>query len=220
MPYNLKSFYAAARLEFGAFNTQQVQAMDALIRQFAGSDSRHLAYILATAWHETQRFIYMHEVGGPTYFKNMYDMNGSRPHVAKQLGNNQPGDGARYYGRGFVQLTGRANYERAGKALGIDLINQPARAADFDVAAKVLYLGMKDGWFTGKRLSHYFNQTVDDPNGARRIVNGTDKAASIAAYHYKFLGALKAAEVTQEVTPTPEPSKPGLFARLWKWMKA
>ena len=55
----------------------------------------------------------------------------------KELGNTEPGDGARYKGRGFIQITGRSNYEKAGKALGIDLVNHPEKAEDPEVAAKV-----------------------------------------------------------------------------------
>ena len=47
------------------------------------------------------------------------------------------------------------------------------------------------GDFTGKCLEMYFNNKVDDPINARRIINGTDKARLIAGYHNKFLTALK-----------------------------
>jgi predicted chitinase len=55
----------------------------------------------------------------------------------KDLGNVQPGDGTRYKGRGFIQLTGRANYEKFGKQLGIDLVNKPELAADPRVAMEL-----------------------------------------------------------------------------------
>jgi len=53
------------------------------------------------------------------------------------LGNTQPGDGWKYHGRGFVQLTGRDNYEKAAAGLGMDLVNHPELAADRDNAAKI-----------------------------------------------------------------------------------
>ncbi|WP_346241505.1 glycoside hydrolase family 19 protein, partial [Streptomyces malaysiensis] len=51
----------------------------------------------------------------------------------KNLGNTEPGDGHRFRGRGFTQLTGRSNYEAASRDLGIDLVNNPDMAADPEV---------------------------------------------------------------------------------------
>lgn len=53
------------------------------------------------------------------------------------LGNTEPGDGAKYHGRGYVQLTGRDNYERVGREMGLDLANHPELAADRETAAKI-----------------------------------------------------------------------------------
>ncbi len=55
----------------------------------------------------------------------------------RNLGNTEPGDGWRYHGRGYVQLTGRANYERVGRELGLDLVDHPELAADRTIAAKI-----------------------------------------------------------------------------------
>ncbi len=62
----------------------------------------------------------------------------------RDLGNKQPGDGARFRGRGFVQLTGRANYLRYGKALGVDLIAHPDLANAPEVAASLLAHSLAD----------------------------------------------------------------------------
>ncbi|MDM0040273.1 glycoside hydrolase family 19 protein [Variovorax sp. J22G21] len=59
---------------------------------------------------------------------------GKRP---GNLGNTEPGDGWKYHGRGFVQLTGRDNYAHYGKALGLDLVNHPDLAAEPANAAKI-----------------------------------------------------------------------------------
>jgi putative chitinase len=76
-----------------------------------------------------------------------------------------------------------------------------------------MYAGMRDGDFTSKRLSTYFTATVDDPVNARRIINGTDRAETVAGYHRKFLEAFNAAyvEAAPEAPapePTPEPETP------------
>jgi putative chitinase len=95
-----------------------------------------------------------------------------------------------YYGRGYVQLTWLSNYRAAGRKLGLDLVGNPALALEPGPAAQILVRGMVEGWFTGKKLSAYFTPMAADPTNARRIINGTDKAALIAGYHGKFLFAL------------------------------
>jgi putative chitinase len=54
------------------------------------------------------------------------------------MGNNSPGDGYRYRGRGYIQLTGKENYQRVGKAIRVDLVSNPDLANDPKVATKVL----------------------------------------------------------------------------------
>ena len=73
------------------------------------------------------------------------------------MGNIYPGDGVRYKGRGPIQITGRANYRSAGQALGIDLENNPTRAADPDVGFRTA------AWFWNSRS---LNQYADKCNQA------------------------------------------------------
>jgi predicted chitinase len=82
----------------------------------------------------------------------MYDKDGKRPKVAKDLGNTQKGDGVRFHGRGYVQLTGRSNYGKAGKLVGSDLLKDPNFALDPAIAGKILFAGMETGLFTSKKL--------------------------------------------------------------------
>jgi Chitinase class I/RTX calcium-binding nonapeptide repeat (4 copies)/von Willebrand factor type A domain len=151
-----------------------------------------IAYILATARHESKRFKDLEEDynGDPVkYFNKKY---GNR--LGNQLGTN---DGYTYRGRGFVQLTGRVNYEKFGRALSLDLLNKPDIATDPFIAAKILAYGMKQGTFvaSGKKkkdgnfqfsskqnLSEYLTLEKEDYSNARRIVNGTDRAELIASY--------------------------------------
>lgn len=112
----------------------------------------------------------------------------------------------RYYpwhGRGFVQLTHRENYERAGRILGVDLLTDPTVAMQPEVAAKILVRGMKDGWFTGRELDDYITLQRSDFVGARRIINGTDKAAEIAAIARAYDAALKADGYGEVVVTAP-----------------
>lgn len=79
-----------------------------------------------------------------------------------------------YYGRGYVQLTWKDNYKDYGIA------DNPDKALEPAFAAYVLIDGMVKGRFTGKKLSDYITLQASNFTGARRIVNGTDKAAEIA----------------------------------------
>ena len=105
------------------------------IAQAAGIKGVELAQFLAQCAHETGNFLHLEELGGNRYLAQ-YDP-AVNPAKAKALGNTEAGDGAKYKGRGFIQITGKANYAKAGQALGIDLVNNPELAARPDVAAKV-----------------------------------------------------------------------------------
>lgn len=83
----------------------------------------------------------------------------------KDLGNTQPGDGVRYKGRGFIQLTGRANYETYGKALGVDLVNNPDLALDPKISAEVLA-----EYFVRRGIPAMADR--EDWQAVRRAVNG------------------------------------------------
>lgn len=181
----------------------QVDGMNAMLQRWEQSqftDPRWFAYMLATVFHETNATIQpISEIGSNAYFFRMYDIDGARPSVARALGNVRPGDGTRYHGLGLAQITGRANFAKFGKALGIPLVENPHLALRMDVALDILFTGMttkvSGGSFTGKELDDYFNDTTDDPINARRIINGRDKADEIAATYHDFLNAVLAASV-------------------------
>jgi putative chitinase len=101
----------------------------------SGIKGVELAQFMAQVAHETLGFQRLVEVGNKEYF-NRYDPK-YKPEKAKILGNVNPGDGLKYKGRGFIQITGRDNYRRVGKALNIDLENNPKWASDPKIAAKV-----------------------------------------------------------------------------------
>jgi putative chitinase len=153
------------------------------------------AYALATAYHETAGTMQpIKEYGGPAYFTRMYDITGARPGKARELGNTAPGDGAKYPGRGYVQLTGRANYAKASKVVGVDLVADPDAAMRPDIAAKIMVNGMRQGWFTARDLDDDLPRqglaTLEQFIRSRDIINGTDKAGQIAAEAMHFQDAL------------------------------
>lgn len=158
----------------------------------AGLLRNQCAYVLATAFHETAHTMKpVREMGGEKYLK-------SKPYYP-------------YVGMGFVQLTWKRNYEKAGKALGVDFVANPKRLLEPAYSAAILVTGMKEGWFTGKSLEDYITLYKSDYTGARRIVNGTDRAKLIAGHAVEYEAALKAMGYGEEkpvepVKPSPAPS--------------
>jgi putative chitinase len=183
------------RLFGGSLGLKQVEGLTMILDRWeashAADDDRWLAYMLATAHHEVDRKMQpIKEYGGKTYFMKMYDVSGNRPTLSRSMGNTAIGDGARYFGRGFVQLTWKNNYRKAGDKIGIDLVANPDRALELGSATDILFAGMIEGWFTGKKLLQYFNPAKEDWVNARRIINGLDKANLISDYAKRYYGAI------------------------------
>ena len=132
--------------------------------------------LIAQCRVETGNFRLNTEVWGPTPTQLTYDIEGPRPSKARQLGNTAPGDGFKYRGRGWIQLTGKANYQAAASAAGADIVNQPDLAATAAVA--------------NKTAIHYFETKVMNRTQANniqrisRLVNGgtNGMAQRIAAF--------------------------------------
>lgn len=160
-----------------------------------------VAYVLATAWHETGGYKYMREIWGPTEAQKKYEGR-------KDLGNTVKGDGKKFLGRGFVQITGRRNYADWSKRLGIDLIKQPQLAEQPDTAARIITEGMDLGTFTGKALDDFITLSKSDFYNARKIVNGLDKAKLIEGYATQFDSLLVDAGYGYE--PSRQPDDPGV----------
>jgi putative chitinase len=114
------------------------------------------------------------------------------PAKAKALGNTQAGDGAKYKGRGFIQITGKANYTNAGQALGIDLVNNPELAAKPDIAAKIAV------WYWQNRVTPYVQDFSDTRSVTKRINPGLqglqDRAENFKDYQQQ----------TAAVVPQPQ----------------
>ena len=137
-----------------------------------------LAYVMATAWHETAHTM-----------QPIKEYGKGRGHNYGKVDNDT---GQAYYGRGYVQLTWKYNYKKAGDNLGTDLVNNPDRALQPKIASEILFTGMEDGWFTGRALNTYINSGRKDYVNARRVVNGLDKAGLIAGHARKIEAAIDA----------------------------
>ena len=161
------------------------------MRRDGVTDLRQQADIMGQASLETTMGSDMIEHSAKNAYENRAD-----------LGNTQKGDGDRYKGRGYIQITGRASYGYWSHRLGVDLIKHPDFAARPDIAAKIAVQGMRDGTFTGmtaagnlikgggKKLSDFFTSTKSDFFGSRQIVNGTDRAGELVQKATTFLAKL------------------------------
>ena len=177
------------------------------------TDQNQIAYILATAQHESKLTPIEEYDSGADY-------NGR-----KDLGNTQPGDGPRYKGRGYVQITGRANYKKYSELTGQDLVGNPSLALNENVAAFILVHGMRTGNFTGAKVSDYIGGGKTDFYGARDTVNGnSDKADLIAGYAKQWQTKLPqyntgtpaaAGPVQPAPTGTPPAARPGYTAKMY-----
>lgn len=181
----------------------EVSGCNAILDAMEGAPLAYAAYALGTAFLETAGTMqpvkeanWLSEAAANRYFFRMYDIAGARPSVAKALGNNCAGDGIKFCGRGYPQMTGRRNYQLASDKLGVDLIGNPDLAMRPDVAAKIMRRGMADGWFTGKSFKSYLpasgRGSREQFRQARRIINGQDRAADVAGFALAFQSALEA----------------------------
>ena len=156
---------------------------------------KKIAYMLATAKHETgHTFEPITEKGSMSYFNKYDPVLANTPERRKRaidMENTQKGDGYKYRGRGYVQLTWKKNYRKSGEYLKKDLVNNPELALDQKNATKIMIYGMETGMFTTKKISSYISEDSADYLNARRVINGMDKAATIAGYASKLEECLR-----------------------------
>ena len=180
---NRKFFFDHIRtyLYGGKLSQGQVAGMTAILdayeKDYWNLSGAELAYILATVYHETDR--------------KMQPIKEYRAAAGTSARRNQDRYWlSGYYGRGFVQLTWRDNYEKMSRLVGEDLVKTPDLALRLDISTKILFEGMIRGSFTGKKLSDYFSDGKTDWRNARRMINGLDKADLIASFARQFYAAI------------------------------
>jgi predicted chitinase len=161
----------------------QVDGFNAILagweKRYPDGDLRWLAYELATTQWETAHTMQPIEEYG----------KGS----GKKYGVPDPETGETYYGRGYVQLTWKDNYAKMCEPTGCDLVNEPSKALDPETAAIILFHGMEQGSFTGKKNSDYFNEAKTDWVNARQIINGNDHDDEIANLAKQYFCAVQEA---------------------------
>lgn len=141
-------------------------SIEEALRAAAMDDEEMMLVAIATVYVETGKFQPISE-----YVSKYNTKPGGTPFALydgrRDLGNTVPGDGARYKGRGYVQLTGRANYRGIGAMIGVDLEGTPDLANDHAIAARILAAFMKR---EEKRLRLALDRR--DLKAARKVVNG------------------------------------------------
>lgn len=192
-----------AALFGGRLAKGQVAGMEAVLDRWeatrAENDRHWLAYMLATVFHETaatmqpvRETLAASDAVAAARLERAWARG--RLGAVKTPYWRADAEGKYWLGRGLVQLTHKANYERMSRETGIDLTADPGRAMAMDVAVVILFAGMEKGLFTGKRLDDYFSAGQADWVNARRIVNGLDRAEQVARHGRIFLRALGGAD--------------------------
>ena len=166
------------------------------------------AYVLATVYHETGGLMTpVRETFATSDAQAIAKLTkawatGKLPWVSKDYWSSG------WFGRGYVQLTHKENYQKAKDKTGIDFISHPEYMLQSDKSVIVTVLGMKEGWFTGKKLADYITLSKSDFVGARKIINGTDKKDLIATYAKSYDTDLIQAKYGLEPTEMPVQSDP------------
>ena len=154
------------------------------------NDKTERAMFLAQLNHESGNFKYPEEIWGPTADQRGYEGR-------SDLGNNQPGDGYKYRGRGYIQITGRWNYNHFGNKIGVDLINNPDLAAEPDIAAKIAWE------YYNARVSRKAAQQGDINTVTKQINGGYNGLADRKSKFKKYMSDPTLTQITQQSTPTP-----------------
>ena len=178
--------------------------------EFAIEAPARAAAFLAQLAHESGQFRFMEEIWGPTDAQRRYE---PVTKLSQNLGNTDAGDGKRFKGRGPIQLTGRANYQRFGDLLSVDLLADPPRAASPDVAFRVAGL-----FWSKKGLNELADVATADAfkEITRRINGGTNGLADRQAFYAvarKVLGVAEARLPRGTRPATPVPTEEPTFER-------
>jgi putative chitinase len=199
-------------------NAELLPFLTAAMTEFAIDTPARAAAFLAQLAHESGQFRFMEEIWGPTDAQRRYEPVTT---LSGALGNTDPGDGKRFKGRGPIQLTGRANYQRFGSLLGTDLLADPARAANPDVAFRVAGL-----FWSKKGLNELADVATADAfrTITRRINGGTNGLADRQAFYAVARTVLGVADAPRPRggtrAPAPAPADEPTFERGFEAIRA
>lgn len=217
----------------GKLSQKQVDGINAIIagyNKWGDENEQRLSQVLATArWETAHTMQPVKETFNPSRDKtqpsdetvirrlNTAFKAGKLPWVSKPYWKEG------WFGRGLVQLTHEANYKGPArdavlKEFGVDIYKKPELLLRLDISVFVLIKGSLEGWFTGKKLAEYIDDLDEDDAqdlieyiGARRVVNGKDRAKEIATMALQFEGAVVKepdGPVVSTQPTAPEPATP------------
>lgn len=160
---------------------EHVDPLNSAMREFDISTIYQQGMFIGQIAHETGELQWMEELASGKEYENRTD-----------LGNSNPGDGIRYKGRGYFQITGRYNYKNYGHTLGVDLVDNPEQAAIPAIAARVAGLFWKN---------HNLNVPADAQNitAVTRTINGGLNGLLDRLHYYHVAIAVLSRE--QPITP-------------------
>ena len=190
---NHTAFFDAYRQQFGSLTQAQVDGLNFLLTRLDSDPPASLeqaAYMLATVYHECAATWH------PVEEAFWVEPNGDEWRTENL-------SYAPWWGRGYVQLTWEENFIRAGTELNKDFTTDPDVVMEPENSYAIMLNGMVEGWFTGKKLNDYICPGKTDYVGARKIINGTDKASTIAGYAEKMATCLKSAGYSVPVAAQP-----------------
>lgn len=162
-----------ARSQAGVF----VFALNSAMQHYQIISPKRAAAFIAQIGHESGQLRYVREIWGPTTAQRGYEGR-------EDLGNTVPGDGRKYYGRGLIQITGRANYAKCGEALGLDLISLP------ELLELPQHAAMSAAWFWKQKGLNDLADRDQFNTITRRINGGLNGLADRLALWEKALAVL------------------------------
>ncbi len=174
---------------FEAGKKEMLAAMDK--EGIKNPDAR--AQIIAQSAHESGKFKYTEELGKPAYFEK-YEGR-------KDLGNTQPGDGPRFKGRGFLQTTGRVNYQQFKEAFGVDVISKPETLAEPQYAAESALFWFKKN---SKKVEKLSGGDWSNTKGVTKAVNGGYNGLAEREHYFEIFR--KDPEITGLTSTSSPPS--------------
>jgi len=154
-----------------------VPVLDTAMQHYQIVGLKRVAAFIAQIGHESGQLRYVREIWGPTTQQAGYEGR-------KDLGNTVVGDGSKYRGRGLIQITGRANYVACGKALGLDLINEP------ELLEQPQYACLSAAWFWDTKGLNTLADADNFDKITQRINGGQNGAADRQALYAKALTVL------------------------------
>lgn len=188
---------ASIRVEAKDTEIATLWYLAAYARYYGVTNVQHFAYVLATCWVEA----------------NWVSQKEKRADVGTETYNRQENYWySNYMGRGLVQITWLANYQKFKTFLGIDIVGNPDKVINTQIAAKIALKGMRDGSFTNKKLSDYSSGAGFNAYNARQIINSFDKAGLIRDWYDFFLSNMTYLNKMLEI-PYTGPGSPGWILR-------